>query len=53
MTDVIPVVYLFSPVELLTLSLIQLRDDVGESAIDPGNNHCRVKMIKSTITSVH
>lgn len=30
-----------SPVKLLSLPLIQLCDDVGEGAINPGNNHCK------------
>lgn len=34
---------MFSPVELLSFPLIQLCDDVGEGAINPGNNHCKVE----------
>lgn len=32
----------FSPVKLLSFSLIQLCDDVGEGAVDPGDDHWKV-----------
>lgn len=41
---------MFSPVELLSFPLIQFCDDVGEGAINPGNNHCKVEKKRATIT---
>lgn len=38
----------FPPVELLPFPFIQLCDDVGESAINPGNNHCEIQIKMSS-----
>ena len=34
---------MFPPVELLSLPLIQLCDDVGERALNPRDNHWKVE----------